>query len=269
MCIGIEEVIFYCITGAVNYEIPECRNLFQCLNLYVHWQGRREAVQVEFLSGFTFRFQEKLMLLFVGEGHNFCLYTGTVTGTYALNLSVEKGRVRQTLAQDAVCFFIGEAGPAWQLLQMAHAVIHKGELVEIVFSVLNIHILIVHAASVDAYRRSGFHSSVCDAMSGNGFGQLVGCRFGHSSARKHGASHVHQSVQESSGSQYDAFGAESYSPKSSESGHFAVFNKNLLYGILPNMQVGSVFQNFTPCPDEFVTVALRTRTPHGRSFGAV
>ena len=82
-------------------------------------------------------------------------------------------------------------------------------------------------------------------------------------------SYVHQSVQESSGSQYNAFGAESYSPKGGEPNYLTVFNENFAYGVLPDVQVGSILQDFTPCPNEFVTVALSTRAPHGRAFGTV
>ena len=266
---GIKVIVFYCVAGAVNHEVAECRNLFQRCNLYVHRQGRREAVQVKFLRRFTFRFQEKLVLFLVGEGYDFGFYTGAIAGPYTLNLPVEKGRIRQPFTKDAVCFLIGEAGPARQLLQVAYAVVHKGEFMEVVFSFLNLHIFVMHAPSVDAYGGSRFHSSVCDAVPGDGFGQLVRCGFCHAPARKHGAPYVHQSVQESSGSQYDAFGAEGHSPNGGESGYLAVFNEDFLYGVLPDVQVGNILQNLAPCPDEFVAVALCARTPHGGAFGAV
>ena len=69
--------------------VKGCRNLFQCCNLYVHRQGRREAVQVKFLRRFTFRFQEKLVLFLVGEGYDFGFYTGAIAGPYALNLPMD------------------------------------------------------------------------------------------------------------------------------------------------------------------------------------
>ena len=88
---GIKVIIFYCVAGAVNHEVAECRNLFQRCNLYVHRQGRGEAVQVKFLRRFTFRFQEKLVLFLIGEGYDFGFYTGAIAGPYTLNLPVEKG----------------------------------------------------------------------------------------------------------------------------------------------------------------------------------
>ena len=73
---------------------------FSGLNLYVHGQGRREAVQVKLLRRFTFRFQEKLVLFLVGEGYDFGFYTGAIAGPYALNLPVEKGRIRQSFTKE-------------------------------------------------------------------------------------------------------------------------------------------------------------------------
>ena len=35
------------------------------------------------------------------------------------------------------------------------------------------------------------------------------------------------------------------------------------------VQVGNILQNLAPCPDEFVAVALRARTPHSGTFGTV
>lgn len=91
------------------------------------------------------------MLRFVGESHNLGFYTGAITWADTLDLSVEKGRIRQTFLQDAVCFFVGEAGPARELFQMAYMSVHERELVEVTFSVLDFHILIMHAASIYAY----------------------------------------------------------------------------------------------------------------------
>ena len=47
-------------------------------------------------SGSIFIDGEKLMLRLVGEGYDFGFYTGTITRSDALDLSVEKGRVGQT-----------------------------------------------------------------------------------------------------------------------------------------------------------------------------
>ena len=143
-------------------------------------------------------------------------------------------------------FFICIACPALELFQMTCTCIHERELVEVTFSVLRFHLVEVHAACVDTYRSSGLHSSVSNPMAGDRFGQLIGSRFGHSSTRQLVAAYVHQSVEESSRSQYDALCFESNSPDGDESCYLSVFNEKFAYGILPNMKVGGVFQSLAP-----------------------
>ena len=104
-----------------------------------------------------------------GKLQSWSLYWGNNVGN-TLDLSVEKGRIWQTFLQNPVYLFIGETSPARELFQMAYMSIHERELVEVTFSVLNFHILIMHAASVYAYGGSRLHASECDAMFGDGLG---------------------------------------------------------------------------------------------------
>ncbi len=103
----------------------------------------------------------------------------------------------------------------------------------------------------------------------DGFGQSVGCGFCHASACQLGASDVHETIQEGTGGEDDAFGSEGDVEQGGEPGYFAVFDDKFTHGVLPDMQVGGVLQYFAPCPDELVAVTLRTRAPHGGAFGAV
>ena len=52
------------------------------------------------------------MLFFVGEGYNFSFYAWAITRADTLDLSVEKGRIGETFAQNMVYLFVGEASPA-------------------------------------------------------------------------------------------------------------------------------------------------------------
>ena len=52
---------------------------------------KKRTVQIKFLCGFTFRFQEKLVLFLVGEGYDFGFYTGAIAGPYTLNLPLKRG----------------------------------------------------------------------------------------------------------------------------------------------------------------------------------
>ena len=98
---------------------------------------------------------------------------------------------------------------------------------------------------------------------------MVGGWFCTSSASQHFLAHMHQSVEECSCGNDDAFSLEGYTPASGYSSHFTVFHEQFVYGILPDMEVRNVLQYFTPSPDKFATVALGARAPHSRTFRAV
>ena len=108
------------------------------------------------------------MLRFVREGYNFSLDTRTVAWPDTLDLSVVKGRIRQTVAEDFVRCFVGIACPALQLFKLAWLADER-EAVKIVFSVLHFHVLEVYASCIDADWRTGLHAVGSNAMSGDGF----------------------------------------------------------------------------------------------------
>ena len=140
---------------------------------------------------------------------------------------------------------------------------------EIVLPLLNLQLVEMHAPAVDAHRCTRLHPPVCDAMFGDGFGQFVRCRFRHASARQHGPSHVHQSVEERARRQYHALGAERHAPQGDHSPHFAILYQQPAHGVLPDVQIRCILQHLTPRPNELIAVALRTRAPHGRPFRTV
>ena len=137
---------------------------------------------------------------------------------------------------------------------------------EVTFSVLCFHPVKVDATCIYSYRSSRFHSAVCDSVTGDGFSQLVRSRLGHSSSRQLMTSDMHKPVEESSCGQYNAFCLEGNSPNCDQAGHFSVFYQKFADGILLNMEIGCIFQSLPPRPDKFGTIALRSRTPHGRTF---
>ena len=123
---------------------------------------------------------------------------------------------------------------------------------EVGFSVLHFHVFVMYAPSVDAYRGTGLHPSVLDAVGGDGFGESVGCGFCHTSACED-----------------DTFGPEGDVEQGGESGYFSVFDDKFAHGVLPDMQIGCIFEHFAPCPDKLVAVTLCARAPHGGAFRAV
>ena len=103
----IEKVIFYSVSGAIYLHIFKSGNGLQSTYLYVHRERRGETVQVVFIARFRLRLYEKLMLLLVGEGHNLRLDARTIPWPDALDLPVEKRRIRQALTQNIVGRLVG------------------------------------------------------------------------------------------------------------------------------------------------------------------
>ena len=83
------------------------------------------------------------------------------------------------------------------------------------------------------------------------------------------ATYVHQSVEESSCGEHNAFRFEGDTPRSDQSGNLTVFNEQFAYRILPDMKVGCIFQFLSPGPNELSPVALGAGAPHGWTFRAV
>lgn len=131
------------------------------------------------------------------------------------------------------------------------------------------HFFKVYRSGVDADGRSGFHAGRLNAQTFDGTGQERAGRFGASAALNLFASDVHQSVEEGAGRDDYAAGVELCAPYGAYAGYMALLGEQLGHLVLPDVQVGGVFQNLAPFLDEAHAVALGARAPHGRSFGAV
>ena len=117
------------------------------------------------------------MLFFIRKGYDLGLDAWAITWTDALNLSVVEWGVVQSVSQNIVRFGIGISRPALELFQMAHVSIHIRELMEVVLTILCLHQVVMDAAAIDAYRCTGFHSVMGNAMTGDRFCQMIRCGF--------------------------------------------------------------------------------------------
>ena len=125
------------------------------------------------MAVFSLRFEEKLMLGFIGKSCNFCFDAGAIPGTDTFDLSVEEGRIGQSLSQNVMDGFVGIGNPAVPLLQCAMHAVEIGKFVEVVFSFLYGHKVVMYAPSVDTHRGSGFHSSGGEPLFYQLFGYAV------------------------------------------------------------------------------------------------
>ena len=94
-------------------------------------------------------------------------------------------------------------------------------------------------------------------------------RFCDASSRHHLASDVHQSVEEGAGGDHHALRPDLRAPDGCDAHGLALFDDELVGLVLPDVQMVGFIEHTAPFPDEFSTVALCTRAPHGRSFASV
>ena len=133
----------------------------------------------------------------------------------------------------------------------------------------------IHAAAVDSYGRSRFHSVGTDAPARDALGEARDGRLGHPTARHHPPTHMQQAVEEGSGGNNDAFRPKFHAPNRAHADGNASkifvgrFHEQFLDLVLPDVQTVDSIERFAPFPDEFLAVALRSRTPHCRTFAPI
>ena len=203
-----------------------------------------------------------------GESDQLCFDRRTIARTDGLDLSVEERRILQSRSQHAVHFGIRFARPAVKLGQ-GTMIGDERKTMEVVFARLNLHFIEVYRARIDAHRGAGFHALVLDAQGRERSGEKRRGRFGAAPAGHRFASDVHQPVEEGAGRDHDGRRAKLRSPDGSHAAGLAVAGENFGYLVLPDVQSVGVFNASAPFADEADAVALRARTPHGRSLRSV
>ena len=264
----VEEVVFDGIAWTIHDEVSETRHATQCFDLHIHWQRRTESIQIHLVRRLPLRLEEEHVLVAVGEGVELGFDAWAVARTYTLNLSIEERGVGKACSQHLVHLGSGVANPARQLLQFARHV-HVGEAVVVRVAILLLHQREIHAALVDPHRGARLHASAADAMLRDGFREQWRSRFCDASSREFVAPDVHQSVEEGASGNHHAFRSEFCTKESFNSLNFSVFNDDFLYLVLPNVEIFRVFEDASPSPDEFLSIALCSWTPHGWSLRAV
>ena len=127
----------------------------------------------------------------------------------------------------------------------------------------------LHRPTVDAHGGAGFHSVGTEPEAAQLFGEAVDGRFCRASAFNHGASNVHQAVQERTVCEHDGFRAELGTLNRAHTFHGAVFNDEFVGIALPDIEAGGIFKYLAPELGIFGSVALHSRTPHRGPFRAV
>ena len=76
------------------------------------------------------------MLWLVSEGHDLCLYAGTIPWPDALYLPIVQGRAVKRFTEYSVAGFVGIEGVAGKLLELGLRCIEVGELMMVILPLL-------------------------------------------------------------------------------------------------------------------------------------
>ena len=208
------------------------------------------------------------------EGDKFCFYRRTIAWTYRLYLSIVKRGVCQSAFQDLMDFFIRIHRPTRQLLQCP-TFIHITELIRSVFAWLNLQILEMNRTFINTNGGSCLHASRNNPMTGDAFCEMWHCGLCDTSSGNHLSSDMHQAIQESASCHNHTFCIDLCAPDGLYADSTdASLAGNRLYQqlislILPDIQILCFIEMPAPLPDELSSVALGSRTPHGRTLAHV
>ena len=81
---------------------------------------------------------------------------------------------------------------------------------EVIFSLLNVHLAEINASLINAYRSTRFHASRTYSLIDNGFSQLICSGFGYASAWNLDGAEMKQAIKECACCQHHRFSVEGY-----------------------------------------------------------
>ena len=196
------------------------------------------------------------MLCLVRKCDYFRLYAWAITRADTLDLSVVKGRIRQTRAKDLMCLLVGVGDEAIPLFERSWLEVQVRELMEIILTALNRHDRKVDRPTVDAHRCTSFHPICSDAQFLELFRQSVRCWFRDSSCGDLCSSSVDEACEEGAGGQHDTLRLECRTHAGDDTPHFIILDDETDNGVLPDIQVFGIFQDTSPFLAEFLSVGL-------------
>ena len=111
-----EIIVFNSVARSEHAHVLKARYKAHGFQLYFFWKGRRKAIHIGFYGVAAFGFYEDLVPVFVCEAVNLVFYTGTVSGTLALDGTIEHGALVQGGGEFVVYLRVGVGDVAGQLI---------------------------------------------------------------------------------------------------------------------------------------------------------
>ena len=158
----VDAVVLDGIARAHDVRVLEARYRLEEGELHIHRHARAHALHVDFIRVQALRLKEELMAVLVGEAQDLCLDGRAVARADALDDAVGHRRAVHVVAQDLVRRLIRIGQPARHLLARLF-IAHEREVARLLIARLDLHLIVVERARIDAGRRARLEAHEADA----------------------------------------------------------------------------------------------------------
>jgi len=265
----IEVVVFDGVTGTRDVRVLEPSDGAHELELHIERQAGGNAVGIDLVRGESFRLDEDLMRVLVGEAMHLVFHGRTVARTYAFDDASEHRRTIAAGTNDVVSSCIRVRNEAGDLPRMiatsAEIRKHRRRFV----AVLNCQPFIVDATTVDARWRAGLEATDAKRQGTQFLGKPVGWRIAGTTTLVIGQADMNLAAQESTHGEHHTASAQLYACLGHDTLDALAFDQKIRRFLLEQREIRLIFEHRTNCLLVQQPIRLRARCPHCRAFAGI
>ena len=271
---GWEVVVLHRIAWPEHACLGEAGDLLQGSQLHLFGQAGGEAVDVGLHRIPALGFHEDLVAVLVGEAVDLVLDAGAVPGTQSADAPIEHRATVESGPEDVVHLGTRVGHPAAQLGTCTgsadgRGAWHVAEAFGVGIAGLFLQYAVVDASAIHTRGSAGLHPSGLEAEFHQLFGDAVAGFFTGPSAAELALADVHDPVHEGAAGEHHGAARDAHAHAGHHTYHLTTFHFDAVDAVLPEVDVGGLFQHATPFAGEEVAVVLAAGAPHGRSLAAV
>ena len=267
--LGIEEIVLDSVTGTGDAGLLEAPHGAHQLPLHVEGQGSGDAVGVQLIAGQALGLDEDLVGIALGEAHHLVFDGRAIARPHAFDDPGIHGRARQATADDLVGLFIGAGDETAGLFRLIFMAAHEGEHRPGLVAGLFFQHAEVHAAPVDARRRTGLEALHREGQLPQAAGQGIGGGIAGTAPFVVLQADVNPPAQEGAHGEHHRLGVELQTHLSDHAGDPVALHDQVIHSLLEDIQIGLVLQGFTHSSLVQDAIRLAAGGAHGGAFAGV
>ena len=265
---GGEVVVFDGVSGAEHLGVLKPGNLSHGAKLHVLRKARAETVDVNLTGVPTLRFDKNLVAVFVGKPVDLVFDARAVARTQTANAPIEHGGAVKPFPKQ-IMHLRGRVGDVTRNLLGDGVVGEVAEASRVFVAWLFDHFGVIQRTSIHTGWGACLHAPAFKAELHKLFRDAHGGTLACASTTELFFANVHQAIEEGAVCEDHRLGANLHAQTRLDPDATPLLDKDAHHTVLPEIEVGGSFEHLSPCLCEQVAVILRSRAPHGRSFGLV